>query len=60
MSDTNLIPDSIDRKGSYDSISVVIALVIGLIFAAAVVASAIPLLEDGFSSIFGLSGDNIG
>lgn len=60
MSDTNLISDSTDRKGSYDSISVVIAIVIGLIFAAAVVASAIPLLEDGFSSIFGLSGDNIG
>lgn len=60
MSDTNLISDFTDRKGSYDSISVVIAIVIGLIFAAAVVASAIPLLEDGFSSIFGLSGDNIG
>lgn len=54
------ITDFTDRKGSYDSISVVIAIVIGLIFAAAVVASAIPLLEDGFSSIFGLSGDNIG
>ena len=54
------ITDFTDRKGSYDSISVVIAIVIALIFAAAVAASAIPLLEDGFSSIFGLSGDHIG
>lgn len=56
----SLIPDATTRKGSHDSIYVIVAIVIGLLFVAAVVGSVVPLMEDGFSTIFSLSGEDVG
>lgn len=60
MESRPLVLESVKRKGSPNSIKIVIAIVIGLIFALAVVSFVLPSLEDGFSTVFALSGDDIG